>query len=84
MNIAVNTDFLSGQGCPQAALRAIAEANDGRGFGWNRIALPDIVVKKPTLIHYGVSTVPSLTGHTWLGQWFSACDFELKRIDDKK
>ena len=65
-------------------LRAIAEANDGRGFGWNRIALPDIVVKKPTLIHYGVSTVPSLTGHTWLGQWFSACDFELKRIDDKK
>ncbi|MGN0878407.1 MAG: sugar phosphate isomerase/epimerase family protein [Oligosphaeraceae bacterium] len=26
MNIAVNTDFLSGQGCPQPALRAIAEA----------------------------------------------------------
>ena len=65
-------------------LRAIAEANGGRGFGWNRIALPLVVVKKPTLIHYGVSTVPSLTGHTWLGQWFSACDFELKRIDDKK
>jgi len=65
-------------------LRAIAEANGGRGFGWNRIALPLIVVKKPTLVHYGVSTVPSLTGHTWLGQWFSACDFELKRIDDKK
>lgn len=65
-------------------LRAIAEANDGRGFGWNRIALPLIVVKKPSLLHYGVSTVPSLTGSTWLGQWFSACDFELKRIDDKK
>lgn len=65
-------------------LRAIAEANDGRGFGWNRIALPLIVVKKPSLLHYGVSTVPSLTGHTWLGQWFSACDFELKRIDEKK
>ena len=65
-------------------LRAIAEANDGRGFGWNRIALPLIVVKKPSLLHYGVSTVPSLTGHTWLGQWFSACDFELKRIDEKQ
>ncbi len=65
-------------------LRAIAEANGGRGFGWNRIALPLIVVKKPSLLHYGVSTVPSLTGSTWLGQWFSACDFELKRIDEKK
>ena len=65
-------------------LRAIAEANGGRGFGWNRIALPLIVVKSPSLLHYGVSTVPSLTGHTWLGQWFSACDFELKRMDDKK
>ena len=67
-----------------AYLRAIAEANGGRGFGWNRIALPLIVVKKPSLLHYGVSTVPSLTGSTWLGQWFSACDFELKRMDDKK
>ena len=26
----------------------------------------------------------ALTGRTWLGQWFSACDFELKRIDEKK
>ena len=62
----------------------IAAANDGNGFGWNRIALPDIVVKQTSVLHYGVSTVPSLTGHTWLGQWFSACDFELKRIDEKK
>lgn len=65
-------------------LRAIAEANDGRGFGWNRITLPLIVVKQPSILHYGVSTEPSLTGHTWLGQWFSACDFELKRTEGKK
>ena len=61
--------------------RAIALANDGRGFGWNRITLPLIVIKEHSLLHYGVSTDPSLTDQTWLGQWFSACDFELKRIE---
>ncbi|MBQ8969031.1 MAG: PspC domain-containing protein [Bacteroidaceae bacterium] len=59
----------------------IAHANGEQGYGWNRITLPDILVKQPSLLHYGVSTVPSLTGHTWLGQWFSACDFELKRME---
>lgn len=58
----------------------IAEANSGQGYGWNRITLPDIVVKQPSVLHYGVSTVPSLTGQSFLGQWFSACDFELKRM----
>jgi len=62
----------------------IAQANNEQGFGWNRITLPAIVIKQPTVLHYGVSTVPSLTGQSFLGQWFSACDFELKRMDDKK
>ena len=62
----------------------IAHANNEQGFGWNRITLPVIVVKQPSVLHYGVSTVPSLTGQSFLGHWFSACDFELKRMDDKK
>ena len=62
----------------------IAHANSEQGYGWNRIALPDIVIPKAAVLHYGVSTVPSLTGQSFLGHWFSACDFELKRIDEKK
>jgi len=65
-------------------LRAIAEANDNRGFGWNRVALPDMRFSKAVTLHYGVSTDPALTRASWLGQWFSACDFELKRIDEKQ
>lgn len=59
----------------------IAHANDEQGYGWNRITLPDIVIPKATVLHYGVSTVPSLTGQSFLGHWFSACDFELKRME---
>lgn len=66
---------------PDEKLRDIASANDGRGFGWNRIALPDIGIITPTRLHYGVTTDPDITYQSWLGEWFSACDFELKRID---
>ena len=27
-----------------------------------------------------IITDPAITHSTWLGKWFSACDFELKRI----
>ncbi len=65
-------------------MRDIAHANSEQGYGWNRITLPDIVIPKPAVLHYGVSTVPSLTGQSFLGHWFSACDFELKRMDNNK
>ncbi|MBP5513276.1 MAG: PspC domain-containing protein [Bacteroidaceae bacterium] len=65
-------------------LCAIANANGSKGFGWNRIALPDMHFTQPVTVHYGVSTDPALTRASWLGQWFSACDFELKRIDEKQ
>lgn len=59
----------------------IAHANNEQGYGWNRINLPEIVIPKAAVLHYGVSTVPSLTGQSFLGHWFSACDFELKRME---
>lgn len=65
-------------------LCAIAITNGGNGFGWNRVALPDMHITQPVTVHYGVSTDPAITRASWLGQWFSACDFELKRIDEKQ
>ena len=62
-------------------IKAIAEANDGKGYGWNRISIPVFEIKEPVRLHYGVTTDPGLTHSTWLGLWFSACDFELKRIE---
>jgi len=62
-------------------IRDISDANSGQGYGWNRISLPEMQFSQPVTLHYGVSTDPAITQHTWLGQWFSACDFELKRID---
>lgn len=61
----------------------IAVANGGKGFGWNRITLPDITIKKPQTLYYGISTDPELTGCTWLGRWLSACDFTLERVSKK-
>lgn len=62
----------------------IVNSNDGKGYGWNRVTLPNIVIKQPTRLHYGISTDPAITHSTWLGHWFSACEFELKFIDNKK
>ena len=56
------------------------KANDGKGYGWNRLKFDNIVVTKPnTVVSYGLTSDPEFTGQTWLGQWFSACDFELKK-----
>ena len=62
-------------------IKALVEANDGKGYGWNRISIPVFEIKEPVRLHYGVTTDPGLTHSTWLGHWFSACDFELKRIE---
>ena len=55
----------------------IVEANDGNGYGWNRIELKNIRSTKGS-IRYGVSTKSSFTGTAFAGQWVSAADFSLK------
>lgn len=55
----------------------IVEANDGNGYGWNRIELKNIRSTKGS-VRYGVSTKSSFTGTTFAGQWVSAADFNLK------
>lgn len=55
----------------------IVEANDGKGYGWNRIEIKNIRSTKGS-VRYGVSTKSSFTGSTFAGQWVSATDFNLK------
>lgn len=55
----------------------IVDANDGNGYGWNRIEIKNIQSTKGT-VRYGVSTKSSFTGTTFAGQWVSAADFNLK------
>ena len=63
---------------------AIRDANDGEGFGWNRIAFEPIRITKPTALRYGLTSDNAFTHSTWLGHWFSATDFEVSRIDDSE
>ena len=60
--------------------KALAQANNGNGYGWTRLTFSPIIVTKPhTIVNYGVTTDPDFTGQSWLGQWFSACDFLIER-----
>ena len=56
----------------------IRNANDGKGFGWTRIAIEDIIVRGTAKVTFGISTN---TGKM-RAKWFSACDVELERIGD--
>ena len=62
------------------SVEAILQANNGKGFGWNRITIEPIRIAKPTVIRYGLTSDDAFTGKTWLGQWFSATDFEISRV----
>ena len=55
----------------------IVEANDSKGYGWNRVEINNIRSTKGT-VRYGISTKSSFTGTTFAGQWVSAADFNLK------
>ncbi|EFA43000.1 hypothetical protein HMPREF0645_2572 [Hallella bergensis DSM 17361] len=57
--------------------RKIVEANDGKGYGWNRVEIKDIRSTKGS-VRYGISTKSNFTGATFAGQWVSAADFNLK------
>lgn len=63
-------------------IKEIVAANDGNGYGWCRLTFEPIIITKPnTVVNYGVATDPEFTGQTWLGQWFSACDFVIERLE---
>lgn len=61
--------------------RRLASANNGKGFGWTRLTIDDIIVRDGTL-KFGVSTLPEFTGKPLQATWFSACDFEFRRTSD--
>lgn len=61
-------------------IKAINNANNGKGFGWCSIAIDSIWISEPTTITYGISTDPRTTGIPMHAQWFSACDVELWQI----
>ena len=63
------------------SVEAILQANNGKGFGWNRITIEPIRITKPTVMRYGLTSDDAFTGKTWLGQWFSATDFEVSRVE---
>lgn len=56
----------------------IADANDGRGYGWNRVTIEGIKVIRGN-VSYGVSTKSSFTNVSFGGQWVSAADFRMKQ-----
>lgn len=58
-------------------IKDIADANDGNGYGWSRVAISGIRCKTGT-IGYGLTSVPSITSDQFAGTWFSAADFKLK------
>ncbi len=57
----------------------IVEANNGKGYGWNRIEIKNIRSTKSS-VRYGVSTKSSFTGTTFAGQWVSTADFNLNHM----
>ena len=59
---------------------SLAIVNEDQGYGWNRLTFGPIVIKKPTAVSYGVTTDSKFTGKTWLGVWFSACDFVIEEL----
>ena len=59
----------------------LVEVNRHRGYGWNRIIFEPIRITKPTAFHYGLTSDDAFTHCTWLGQWFSATDFEVSRVE---
>lgn len=64
-------------------LKKIAEANYDQGYGWSYVAINDIVVKHPTSITYGITTLEEITGVEPTTGWFSATDFKIEKMDGK-
>ena len=66
----------------KAELQQKIKANNGKGYGWNTIWFKTVTITEPnTVVRYGLTSDPDFTGQTWLGQYFSACDFVIVKID---
>ncbi|MBR6456774.1 MAG: PspC domain-containing protein [Prevotella sp.] len=63
--------------------RNMAFANGGLGYGWDRIGFSSFVITKPTAVSYGLTSDSDFTGQAFRGQWFSACDFIIKRVEQQ-
>ena len=61
-------------------LRKISEANWEKGNGWSYVAIEDLVVKHPTSITYGITTLEDITGVEPTTGWFSATDFKIEKV----
>ena len=61
-------------------LRKISDANWEKGNGWSYVAVNDLIVKKPTSITYGITTLEDITGVEPTTGWFSATDFKIEKI----
>ena len=66
---------------PESIRQVVKQNGDEGGFGWNRLIIQPIRITKPTIVRYGLTSDDAFTGRTWLGQWFSATDFVIERID---
>ena len=62
-------------------IQQIRQANHGKGYGWNYIGTTPIRITRPTVVRYGLTSDNAFTGRTWLGQWFSATDFQISRVE---
>ena len=60
--------------------RDVVEGNDGKGYGWSVVTIPNIKVGKDGIVRYGISTDPQFTGKPTHCHWFSATDFKLERM----
>lgn len=61
-------------------LRKISEANWEKGNGWSYVAINDLVVKTPSSITYGITTLEDITGVEPTTGWFSATDFKIEKV----
>ena len=58
----------------------VVEGNNGKGYGWSVVTIPNIKVGKDGIVRYGISTDPQFTGQPTHCHWFSATDFKLERM----
>lgn len=69
-------DTLSVLSPEQTLAKAVAEANDGEGYGWSEVRIEGIRTATGR-IDYGVTNDERITHSSYSGSWFSACDFKL-------
>lgn len=69
--------------CTDSIRKQIAQAHDGKGFGWQLMCIKGIKVKEGQTISYGITTDPERTNEIPECDWVSATDFVLTATDKK-